>query len=936
MTIQKSVPSDRSPRPDAASGFTLIELAIVIVIIGIVIATIATVLPTLIQSSKIKQAKAILEKTTYAIEGYLDANGRCPCPDTSGDGLENRNDNATPGDASDDTCSAYVGNLPYLTLGFSSGLDNWQNPIKYGVYEDLIRTSTSGLCASLATLAATAFDSTKLHTTDTGGNNSNQAYVVVSSGPKDLDTDASDGFFDGFNEGTDVQFDVPDRIEFHGTPTSSRYDDLVYAAAFTYLNGKLCTGGGGGGGGGIAGENTYPNGCANAVDDDGDTYIDCLDQDCFNVAPCGPGGSNVSITTGTIPSGTVNSDYLTQIQATGGITPYEWTLTNKGGFSNLFLHTYTGQLSGELDQCPGTYTIQVEVRDATLPADGGPTIDNRSLNIQVTSNLSISRTSGGGVNILWTSPTQQETFETVGSHLGNISWSLDTGGADGFTVSTTGSDACAVKKIGATTTGEGPYTFTLTANDMDCVASNSAQLLLTVTIPSSGTGSGAPYSADLIAEWRMDECSWNGTSGEVTDTGTNGLNGTAVNGLTTSAVGRICRAASVAASNQGILIPDDPLLNFTGSDWSIAFWYLMLENSSGAWDQIFVKGNGASRNYAMWLRPSSGRIHFRVDPSNQGLDSNAALIPGTWHFIAGIYAGGTLSLYIDGALDNTAAVTMNATSANTEPLYIGDSPNYSTIDAQIDEFMIFNKALSDPEIADLRALTRPGCSGACYTNAVASYRMDETAWNSSAGDVQDASGNGYHGTSYHGADTTDQGRICRGGAFTDSGDNLVNDRVSLPYAAGNGLQDFSVALWVRTGAGGQQAILSGANTLRDNEWLLFLPNGTSVSTYLRGSSKSYNVPAITDGAWHHLVWMREASREFFFVDGGLLGTNAVAGNALVISPNGLWLGSEQDSVGGGWAASQELIGTLDEVHIFDRALSSAEIEALRTENRTCN
>jgi prepilin-type N-terminal cleavage/methylation domain-containing protein len=919
----------------STSGFTLIELAIVIVIVGIIIATIATVLPTLIQSSKTKQAKAILEKMTYALEGYLDANGRCPCPDTDNDGLENRNDAGTPSDASDDTCSAYVGELPFLTLSLSSGDDNWQNPIKYAVFEDLIRSTTTNLCTDLATLAAAAFDNAKLHTTDAAGNSTNQAYVVASGGAKDLDADGSDVFFDGFNEGTDVEFDIPDRVEFHGSPTTSRYDDLIRAVAFTYLNGKLCTGGGGGGGGG-AGEDTYPSGCDNSIDDDGDGHVDCLDQDCFNVAPCGPGGSNVTITTGTIPSGTVNSDYLTQFQATGGVAPYEWTLTDKGGFSNLFLHTYTGQLSGELDQCPGTYPIQVQVIDSTLPADGGPTSDSGVFDIQVTANLSISRTSGAGVNILWTTAVQQESFETIGSHLGDIDWTLDTGGADGFIVTPTGSETCVIQKNAATTTGEGPYAFTLSASDIDCPASNTAQLILSVTIPSSGTGAGAPFSADLVAEWRMDECNWDGTAGEVLDNGANALNGTALNGANTSALGRNCRAAAITASNHSVQIPDDALLDFTGNDWTIAFWYLMLENSSGGWDQIFVKGTGSTRNYAMWLRPNSGRIHFRVDPSNQGLDSTAALSPGNWYFITGVHSSGNLALYIDGVLDNSTSVTMSGASANSDPLYIGDSPNYSTIDAHIDEFMLFNKALTDSEIATVQANVRPTCIGSCYTNAVAAYRMDEASWNGTAGEVQDASGNGYDGTGFHGADTTAQGKLCRGGAFTDSGDNVINDRVALPNTVVNGLQDFTVAVWINTSKTGQQGIVTGANSSQNNEFLLFLPNGSTINTYLRGAANSYSAGNIADSAWHQITWIREGNREFVFLDGGLLGSDVVAGNAVVIPPNGLWLASEQDSVGGGWVASQEFVGTMDEVYFFDRALSAGEIDALLTDTRVCN
>ncbi|MBT8350554.1 MAG: prepilin-type N-terminal cleavage/methylation domain-containing protein, partial [Deltaproteobacteria bacterium] len=102
------------------SGFTLIEMAVVMVIVGIIISIMATVLPSLIHSGKIKKAQADLERADLALQGYISATGRCPCPDTNADGEENRNDGGTQGNPADDTCAAYVGDLPYLTLGLSS------------------------------------------------------------------------------------------------------------------------------------------------------------------------------------------------------------------------------------------------------------------------------------------------------------------------------------------------------------------------------------------------------------------------------------------------------------------------------------------------------------------------------------------------------------------------------------------------------------------------------------------------------------------------------------------------------------------------------------------------------------------------------------------------------------------------------------------------
>ena len=83
-----------------STGFTLIEMAVVLVIVGIVISIVATVLPSLIKSSKVKKARAILEQVDYAIQGYVAANGRLPFADKGTSGKE---DSLTP---------TYFGNLP--------------------------------------------------------------------------------------------------------------------------------------------------------------------------------------------------------------------------------------------------------------------------------------------------------------------------------------------------------------------------------------------------------------------------------------------------------------------------------------------------------------------------------------------------------------------------------------------------------------------------------------------------------------------------------------------------------------------------------------------------------------------------------------------------------------------------------------------------------
>jgi len=916
---------DPLKRIRSESGFTLIEMAIVLIIVGIMVSVVASVLPSLLQSAKIKEAKTLLEKADNAIQGYSMANHRLPYADSGTDGTE---DSGT-----------YVGNLPFRTLGLSSGNDVWQNPVKYCVYEDLTTTTSSDFCSTLTAIVSYT-DPSKAHTTDEETLLiTNQAYIIVSGGAKDLDTDGSDVFFDGLNEGTDVQFDDTTRIAFHGDPINNRYDDLIRAFSISELSQKNCTGGGGGG------SDETSEVCDNGVDDDGDGYADCDDQDCFGVSPCGAGGENVVITTSTISSGVVNSDYAVTFQATGGTTPYEWNLTNDGGFSDFFLHTYTGRLSGTLEQCPGTYTIGVDVEDATPSGDGGPKTDSASFTLQVTSNLNISRTSGSGTDITWESPTQKETFTTNDSHLGEIQWSLDTGGATGFTVSATGSDTCTIEKDGVTSAGA--YNFTLTATDAACPG-NTDQLILAVTVTGGdGGGIGAPYSVDLAAEWHMDECLWNGTEGEVLDTGDAGLNGTALGAVSTGS-GRICRSGLFDGTNDYLDMGDvlnDPLglgsNQFTVAAWVKPFSLSSADTNHRTQNCFIAKASDADNDNLEIGINTDGTVHLYIDTSGKDtyadFGTSGSVPLNAWTFLAVTYDNGSTSVTINDTRYEDASTWSGGgglDDAAGSPFTIGSSQHIDNyFHGQIDEVMVFSSALQQDEIQDIYEMTH-ACSGVCYTGPVAEYHMDETTW--SGVSVADASVNGYDGTALHGADTTASGKVCRGGTFTDSGTDDVNDRVQIPYQVMNGTGDFTMGVWIRTAKNGQQAIVSGANGSQNNEFLLFLNNSTTLRTYLRGGVKSYSVASLADSSWQHIAWMRENDRETVYLNGQVIGTNTVSASALNIPPSGLYLGSEQDSVGGGWDSDQEFVGTMDEVYFYDRALSESEIETFKDADRVCN
>jgi prepilin-type N-terminal cleavage/methylation domain-containing protein len=168
-----------------ARGFTLIELAIVLVIITFLIGGLAMPLSAQIQARRIAETNKTLEEAREAIIGFAMSNttdqftctcqyvdgilepSDCPsllacpriipdsdpdvantadsltqtysrhflpCPDTDNDGKENRQDD------NPDACTAAVGLFPWVTLA-SAGQDAWGNRIRYAVVEDLANSA---------------------------------------------------------------------------------------------------------------------------------------------------------------------------------------------------------------------------------------------------------------------------------------------------------------------------------------------------------------------------------------------------------------------------------------------------------------------------------------------------------------------------------------------------------------------------------------------------------------------------------------------------------------------------------------------------------------------------------------------------------------------------------------------------------------------------
>lgn len=172
-------------RQRRAMGFTLIELAVVLLVVTLLLGSLLYPLGAQLQQRRLSNTQQALDEVREALIGFAMANGRLPCPDTDGDGLENARG---IGDAASDGCAAgaYSGGLPWATLG-TARADAWGNQFRYRVTNEFTRANgDSSATVPPCTSSAGDPNSCTLQVSDTGnltvsGRNSSKALVTLAS-----------------------------------------------------------------------------------------------------------------------------------------------------------------------------------------------------------------------------------------------------------------------------------------------------------------------------------------------------------------------------------------------------------------------------------------------------------------------------------------------------------------------------------------------------------------------------------------------------------------------------------------------------------------------------------------------------------------------------------------------------------------------------------
>ncbi len=424
-------------------------------------------------------------------------------------------------------------------------------------------------------------------------------------------------------------------------------------------------------------------------------------------------------------------------------------------------------------------------------------------------------------------------------------------------------------------------------------SSFSAEVSALTPVPSPTTGLVAAYGFEESSGSAINDASPNGNHGVIA-------------GATRTGSGRYGRALSFDGVDDVITIADSASLDLS-TEVTIQAW--VRPSTLTGFQSVLMKEAPEGLAYALYANDSTSKpaAHIRLTGMTDS-DSSAGttgLTIGSWTHLAATFDGATLRFYVNGALIESRAVS-GTVQATAGALRLGGNTVWGEyFGGVIDEVRIYSRALPAAEIA--RDMNAPVSSG-----LVAAFGFEETTGTVAS----DASGRGNNGT-IQGA-TRASGRFGRALSFDG-----VNDVVTVADAATLDSPHVTVSAWVlpTTLSGWRTAVMKEAAAgvvyglyAHDNA-----PN-PAMTVGMSGVDHSASGAApLPLNTWSHLAATYDGATVRLFVNGTQVSTKAISGtlaasaNPLRIGGNSLWV--------------RYFSGTIDEVRVYNRALSAAEISA---------
>jgi len=207
------------------------------------------------------------------------------------------------------------------------------------------------------------------------------------------------------------------------------------------------------------------------------------------------------------------------------------------------------------------------------------------------------------------------------------------------------------------------------------------------------------------------------------------------------------------------------------------------------------------------------------------------------------------------------------------------------------------------------------------------YRLDEASWNGTAGEVADSGLDGRNGTSLGASTVT--GQKCRAGSFTPP-----NSRIDIPYHASQNMQStFTVTAWIRPDTHPGSGLMSIFSN--DYNYEFHITNTGALNWWWNdGSAQLFtSAGAVPTGSWTFVAFVFTRGAQAIYTGDASTGVavrqTGTSAAQLTKALTKLQIGDDQDLTGRRWD------GMIDDVRVYDQALTAAELEQVRTYSAPC-
>lgn len=444
----------------------------------------------------------------------------------------------------------------------------------------------------------------------------------------------------------------------------------------------------------------------------------------------------------------------------------------------------------------------------------------------------------------------------------------------------------------------------------------------------------------LVGHWTLDGKDMNWGSGRVTDKSTQGNNGYVINMSTTSspADGRLGQALSFDGTNDLIQATKNNLT----SSFSVSMWLNISRGSSA--NRALMNGRGGSDGWGVGIGDADGEFRF-TKSGVADLDFDTGNWLSGWNNYTWVVEDNyDVNLYVNGVFVGSYGDTQSIYENSSNDFTIGcDVSGVGVYNAfwngLIDDVRIYNRVLSASEISKLynsgkvtHDVSMSG-GGVLENGLVSWWTFDGPDVNWGSGRVTDKSGQGNTGYVINMSTTSSPTSGKVGQALSFDG---TNDRVYVPdQAAFHSNTNRTVSFWMNAATNTlfYSRIIAEVSD-GSNSWEVIQGhNGSAASNALvllnevGGSSVTVNTPVgsiLPNNLYHVVVLFDSTTATDVYINGI---SQTLTGNSFTSThATGLSIGNRGDG-------NRPFLGIIDDVRIYNRALSASEVKQLYSGRR---